>query len=56
MSKKMYSPGQKVPTSGQYKNPSTGAEVTSVKGEVFPPTPKSGQGYVLVDKTKHKNG
>lgn len=52
--KKRYKPGQEVPTSGQYKNTSTGTEVTSVKGERLPPTPKSGQNYVLVDKTKHK--
>jgi hypothetical protein len=51
---KVYTPGQKAPTSGQYKNPGTGTEVTVVKGEPMPPTPKSGQGYVLVDKTKHK--
>lgn len=51
-------PGMKVPISGQYayvgprgkvyKN-----EVTSVKGEPLPPTPKPNMGYVLVDKTKH---
>jgi hypothetical protein len=54
MAKKVYTPGQKAPASGQYKNPGTGKEVTVVKGEPLPPTPKSGQGYVLVDKTKHK--
>lgn len=52
--KKRYSPGETVPKSGQYKNTSTRTEVTSVKGEPLPPTPKSGQKYVLVDKTKHK--
>jgi hypothetical protein len=31
----------------------TGVERTVTKGEPFPPTPKAGQGYVLVDKTKH---
>jgi hypothetical protein len=52
MSKK-YSPGQTVPESGQYKNTSTKSEVTCVKGEKFPPTPKGGQQYTLTDKTKH---
>jgi len=51
--KKRYSPGEKAPASGQYKNTFTGTEVTTVKGEPLPPTPKSGQKYVLVDKTKH---
>lgn len=55
MGKKRYSPGESVPQSGQYKNTSTGTEVTSVKGERLPPTPEPGQKYVLVDKTKHKN-
>ncbi len=52
--KKRFSPGTPVPTSGQYKNTSTGTEVTSVRGERLPPTPGAGQKYVLVDITKHK--
>ena len=52
--KKQFKPGQTVPDSGQYKNTGTKTEVTAVKGEPFPPTPKPGQKYVLVDKTKHK--
>ncbi len=52
--KKRFKPDESVPISRQYKNTSTGNEVTSVKGEPLPPTPKSGQRYVLVDKTKHK--
>jgi hypothetical protein len=28
--------------------------VTAVEGKPLPPTPKPGQVYVLVDKTKHK--
>lgn len=52
--------GQKAPVSGQYavvgpKGGNTGTEVTVTKGETLPPTPKTGQGFVLVDKTKHKN-
>lgn len=49
----MYKPGEKVPVSGQYRNTSTGYEVTLVAGEVFPPTPQPGQVYVLVDRTRH---
>ena len=55
-----YKPGQKAPVSGQYgvvgpKGGKTGSEVTVTKGETLPPTPKPGQGFVLVDKTKHKS-
>jgi hypothetical protein len=52
--KQEYKPGQKVPKSGQYKNTNTSTEITAVEGERFPPTPKKGQKYILVDKTKHK--
>lgn len=54
MRKKTYKPGDKAPTSGQYKNLNTGNEVTVVKGEPLPPTPRKNQKYILVDKTKHK--
>lgn len=54
MTSKTYKPGETAPTSGQYKNPSTNTEVTVVKGEPLPPTPGKGQGYKLVDPTKHK--
>jgi hypothetical protein len=47
-------PGTPAPTSGQYRNPSTGTEVTGVRGKPLPPTPEPRQGYVLVDPTKHK--
>jgi len=55
-----YKPGQKAPESGQYgvvgpKGGKTGTEVTVTKGETLPPTPKPGQTFVLVDKTKHKS-
>ena len=55
-----YKPGQKAPVSGQYgvvgpKGGKTGSEVTVTKGETLPPPPKPGQGFVLVDKTKHKS-
>ena len=47
--------------SGQYqivgpKGGKTGFKITAVKGKPLPPTPKPGQGYVLVDETKHKDG
>jgi len=55
---KTQKPGQIVPVSGQYgivgpRGGQTGKEVTVVKGEPFPPTPESGQGFTLVDKTIH---
>jgi hypothetical protein len=53
-SKKKYRPGQEAPESGQYRNNQTGNEITGVKGKPLPPTPRSGQDYTLVDKTKHK--
>ena len=53
-----FKPGMKVPVSGQYayvgpRGKVYTKEVTSVKGEHFPPTPKPNMGYTLVDKTKH---
>lgn len=52
-----YKPGQEAERSGQYaiigkKGGDTGAERTVVRGEPFPPTPKSGMTYKLVDPTK----
>ena len=47
-------PGTKAPISGQYRNNATRNEVTVVRGEPLPPTPKSGQTYTIADKTKHK--
>ena len=51
---KTLKPGTPAPKSGQYQNPGTGNEVTGVKGKPPPPTPRPGQGYKLVDPTKHK--
>lgn len=56
---KSYKSGQTVPKSGQYKvvgprGGDRGREVTSVKGEPFPPTQKSGERYVMADPTQHK--
>jgi len=55
----IYKPGQKAPESGQYgvvgpRGGKIGTEVTVTKGETMPPTQEPGQGFVLVDKTKHK--
>lgn len=55
-----HKPGQIVPKSGQYpvvgpKGGDTGKEVTVVKGEPFPPTPKPGMGYGQPDLTKHSS-
>lgn len=57
---KTYKPGEKSPRSGQYeiigpRGGNTGEERTIVTREPFPPTPKSGQHYVIVDPTKHKS-
>jgi len=56
----VHKPGEKAPVSGQYgvvgpRGGKTGQEVTVTKGETMPPTPQAGQGFVLVDKTKHKS-
>ncbi len=59
MSKKLYTPGEKAPRSGQYeivgsRGGGTGIERTVVKGEPMPPTRQSGQKFRLSDPTKHK--
>jgi len=51
--------GERAPRSGQYeitgpRGGKTGEERTVTKGEPLPPTPKPGQGYEIVDVTKHK--
>lgn len=53
-------PGQPTPDSGQYRPAKGGkivpgsAETTGVEGKRMPPTPRPGQTWVPVDKTKHK--
>lgn len=52
----LYKPGEIVPTSGQYEvigldGVSQKREITSTKGEHFPPTKESGMHYRLVDAT-----
>ena len=53
--------GQKAPVSGQVeivgpRGGRTGEERTTVRGNPLPPTPKAGQGYVVVDPTKNGAG
>ena len=53
-------PGSSTPASGQYiqVGPRGGFagtnEITAVQGKPMPPTSKPGNGYILVDPTKHK--
>jgi hypothetical protein len=47
-------PGTPAPASGQYKQPGSKTEITSIKGKPLPPTPKPGGSWAIVDKTKHK--
>ena len=61
MSKTPMKSGTPAPRSGQYgivgpRGGDTGKERTVTKGEPLPPTPKSGQGFVLNDPTKNKAG
>ena len=58
---KYYRPGETAEYSGQYEivnsnGTRTGEERTVTKGEPFPPTPKAGQQYLLVDRTKNGAG
>ena len=59
--KSSHKPGNIAPRSGQYSiiGPRGGStresERTVVRGEPFPPTPKRGQRYKLVDPTKHNS-
>lgn len=60
-SEKTYRPGEKVPCSGQYGvyNPLgeyQGYEVTAVKGEPFPPSPKPHWHYRLHDASERPAG
>ncbi|MDI6711022.1 MAG: hypothetical protein QME76_10155 [Bacillota bacterium] len=57
MSRKRHKPGELAPKSGQYeivgpRGGTTGAERTVVREEPFPPTPKPGMTFTLVDPTK----
>ena len=60
MPKEPLKPGQPAPRSGQYQQVGprggSGKEVTAVRGERLPPTPRPGMTYTLVDATKNKSG
>lgn len=58
--KSSFHPGQIAPLSGQYQQigprGGRGKQVTMVKGEALPPTPRDKMTYVLVDSKKSKSG
>ena len=59
--KREYKPGQTAPRSGEYeiigrRGGDTGKERTVVRGEPLPPTPKSGQTYVMHRAANNKAG
>jgi hypothetical protein len=61
MSKDTFKPGTPAPRSGQYgiqgpRGADIGTERTITKGEPMPPTPKSGQVYVMNDPTNNNSG
>jgi hypothetical protein len=61
MPKSTYKPGEKAPASGQYeiigsRGGKTGQERTVTKNEPLPPTPESGQQYIISDRTKNNAG
>lgn len=56
-----YKPGEIADRSGQYeivgpRGGRTGVERTVVRGEPLPPTPHSGQQYIIVDPSKNGAG
>lgn len=58
MDKTPHRPGERADRSGQYERVGprggrTGEEATVTKGEPLPPTRRPGEGWVLVDPTKH---
>ncbi len=59
MGTKQNRPGTKAEVSGQYKVATAsgkvaGSEYTIAKGDTFPATPRPGQSFRLVDRSKHK--
>lgn len=60
-STKPLSPGESAPRSGLYeivgpRGGRTGQERTVVRHEPLPPTPKPGQGFILVDPARNGDG
>jgi hypothetical protein len=61
MSQRTYKPGEPAPVSSQVgivgpRGGPTGQERTVIQGKPLPPTPKPGQGYVVVDPTRNGAG
>lgn len=61
MAPKPLKPGSKATVSAQIeivgpRGGRTGQERTTTKGNTLPPTPKAGQGYIVVDRTKNGSG
>lgn len=61
MATKPLKPGQTAPVSAQYeiigaRGARTNVERTVPKGTKLPPTPKAGQSYIPVDRTRNKSG
>ena len=56
--KSTHKPGERVERSAQVEivrgGRRTGMERTVVTGEPYPPTPKRGDRYIVVDPTKHQ--
>ena len=58
---KYLKPGNTAPASAQYeivgpRGGHTGEERTVTRGKPLPPTPQSGQRYVIADRTRNKAG
>jgi hypothetical protein len=58
---KRLKPGDTAPASGQYeirgpRGGRTGQERTVTRGEPLPPTPRAGQRYEIVDRTRNRAG
>jgi len=61
MANKPLKPGNTAPVSAQYgifgpRGGNTGEERTVPRGTILPPTPKPGQTYKPVDRTRNKSG
>lgn len=56
MSNRRIKPGQTAPASAQYRPARGGNEITLPKGHTAPPTPRRGDAWVIVDRTRNKSG
>jgi hypothetical protein len=58
---KNYKPGERAPVSGLYeligpRGGHTGKERTVARGEILPPTPKTGMEYRIAERAHNKSG